>query len=258
LLQKAFRRLGRYVTEATRLHQVGGLALVVLTVIARILKRRFLFKDPRNLYKAPFWLRVPGTDYRVYRQVLLEKEYDIKPPSAPKTIIDAGANIGLSSIYFANRFPEASVIAVEPGESNFELLKKNCLPYPQIIPVQAALWDKDEELLLSDPGLGEWGLRVSKPEAKVTKSVPTPGITMNSIILMHGIEKVDILKIDIEGAEKEVFRDTESWLNKVDILIIELHERFRPGVLRSFYNGSNGFAHERILGENLVLSREKV
>jgi len=78
---------------------------------------------------------------------------------------------------------------------------------------------------------------------------------MDSVIDEYRLDKIDILKIDIEGAEKEVFADTSSWIEKVDAIIVELHEHMKSGCVRSFYNGSNGFEHEWRKGENVYLSR---
>ena len=72
---------------------------------------------------------------------------------------------------------------------------------------------------------------------------------------MRKVGYIDILKIDIEGAEKEVFSDTSAWIEKVDSIIIELHERMKPGCISSFYAGSRGFNKEWRQGENIYLSR---
>jgi hypothetical protein len=80
-------------------------------------------------------------------------------------------------------------------------------------------------------------------------------MTVDKIMQDYNLEKVDILKIDIEGAEKEVFTDTSSWIEKVNSIIIELHERMKAGCNRSFYCGSNGFDNEWKQGENVYLSR---
>ncbi len=82
------------------------------------------------------------------------------------------------------------------------------------------------------------------------------GITVDKIMKDFNLKKIDILKIDIEGAEKEVFQDTSFWIKKVNSIVIELHEDLKPGCSRSFYNGTNGFDDEWIQGYNLVcLSR---
>jgi hypothetical protein len=76
-------------------------------------------------------------------------------------------------------------------------------------------------------------------------------MTVDTIMKEQGIEYIDILKI----AEREVFKDTSSWIGKVDALIIELHERMKLGCNRSFYNGSIGFDDEWLQGSNVFLSR---
>jgi FkbM family methyltransferase len=191
--------------------------------------------------------------------VFIEQEYDFLVETQPKVIIDAGANIGLASIYFASKYPDAKIIAIEPEQSNFELLKENVAPYPHVVPIQAALWNKNEEINLIDPGSGKWGFmtEMKQPSKKIpSKTCHTVmGTTIDKIMQDYSLTKIDILKIDIEGAEKEVFSDTSSWIGKVDAVIIELHERFKPGCNRSFYRGSNGFDSEWSQGENMYLSR---
>jgi len=170
-------------------------------------------------------------------------------------IIDAGANIGLASIFFANKCPEAKIISIEPEAENFRLLTKNTAPYPNIVPVQAALWDKNETIHIVDPGHGFWGFVTRKACLSDRYLHSVEGLTIDKIMEEYRLASIDILKIDIQGAEKEVFRDTSSWIGKVRALIIELHEYNRPGCTRSFYNGSNGFDHEWHQGENIYLTR---
>ena len=207
----------------------------------------------------PFRLRIPSTDIPMYQQVFIDQEYDFLVKTQPKVIIDAGANIGLASIYFTNKYPDAKIIAIEPEQSNFELLKENIAPYPNIIPIQAALWHKNEEINLIDPGLGKVGFMTEKKNP--SKSLPgntcqiVEAITIDKIMKDYNLEKIDILKMDIEGAEREVFSDTSAWIEKVDSLIVELHERMKAGCNRSFYSGSKGFDHEWKQGENVYLSR---
>ena len=207
----------------------------------------------KNPCKHPFSLRVPSTDVRTYKQLFYYGEYEFSVDHPPTTIVDAGANIGLASLYFATMFPNAKIIALEPEKNNFELLKKNTRPYPNIIPIQAALWDKDEPLDLNDPGSGEWGFMTGKGGENVRHSVP--GLCVETLMKQFNLDHIDIFKIDIEGAEKEVFSQTQSWIDQVNALIIELHEDKKKGCMRSFYCGSNGFDLEWQRGENIYLSR---
>ncbi len=174
--------------------------------------------------------------------------------------MDAGANIGLSSIYFANKYPKARIIAIEPEISNYKLLEKNIMPYKNISALNVALWNKNERISLVDPGLGKWGFMTANEGQKndifeSNTCHKVQGLTIARIMSMNNLEQIDILKIDIEGAEKEVFTDSSHWIEKINILIIELHETMKTGCNRSFYNGSNGFNNEWIQGENIFLSR---
>ena len=235
---------------------IGGLLCAVRSKASR---SAGLFKVNRSDCRHPFLLRILSSDVPTYGQVFVDQEYKFSAAIQPEAIIDAGANIGLASIYFANKFPAAKIIAIEPEASNFALLKRNVAPYPQIVPVQAALWHCNEEIDLVDPGFGKWGFMTEKKGSAQNLRGSTchavTAMTVDKIMSDHDLTKVDILKIDIEGAEREVFSDTSSWIDKVNSVIIELHERMKAGCNRSFYCGSNGFDSEWQQGENVFLSR---
>jgi FkbM family methyltransferase len=205
----------------------------------------------------PFRLRLMTSDILTYKQVFVKLEYKLEPVKPPRTILDAGANIGLSSIYFANRFPEAKIFAVEPERSNFSLLEKNSTRYANIVPIHAALWNENADVEIIDPGYGKWGFQTHGVGRQSTGQVchKVRGVTVDKLMEDYGIDHIDILKMDIEGAEREVFRDVAKWIKKVGILVIELHERLNTGCNRSFYNATNDFDIEWQQGENVFLAR---
>jgi FkbM family methyltransferase len=236
-----------------------GLTGVINAIKNKLSNSKELLKVEVDGIKFPFFLRPHTSDFPTFDQVFIQKEYNFDTIIPPKTIIDAGANIGLAAIYFTNKYPDAKIIAIEPETSNFQLLKENVLPYPNVIPVHAALWNRNEEINLIDPGLGKWGFMTeSKNKADSLEHLPThpvQAMTIDKLMNDFNLQRIDIFKIDIEGAENEVFSDTTSWLERVDSIIIELHERMKTGCNRSFYNGSNGFTYEWAQGENIFLSR---
>lgn len=205
----------------------------------------------------PIFLQCRSTDITTFDKVFTKKEYDFDVVEPPSVIIDAGANVGLASVYFANRFPHARILSVEPEADNFGLLRKNVQPYPNVIPIHAALWHENTEIDLVDPGFGQWGFvtedRRESPAADARHRVKA--VTVDRLMQEAGVDRVSILKMDIEGAEREVFSSSTSWLPRVDAIIVELHDRRKPGCSRSFDNGSNGFAQEWLQGENVFLSR---
>jgi FkbM family methyltransferase len=238
---------------------IVGFRGLVSAIKGKITKSHSLVQVNRPYIKFPLYLRVPSTDAGVFDQIFITQEYNFDVKKTPKIIVDAGANIGLASIYFSNKFPDAKVIAIEPEESNMEILKRNIAPYENIIPVEGALWHENSRINLVDPGFGKWGFMTQEQnivEERYGDVVHTvQGITIDAIMKDQGIDHIDILKIDIEGAEREVFKDPSRWIDKVDILIVELHEHMKPGCNRSFYNSSNGFDNEWLQGENVYLTR---
>jgi hypothetical protein len=98
-----------------------------------------LFGYPKELvvrsaaFGSPVRLRVRTTDVFVYRDTI-QGQYGFDLPFQPRVILDAGANIGLTSVYFAKKYPHARIVAIEPEASNFDVLTRNVRPYPSIIP----------------------------------------------------------------------------------------------------------------------------
>ncbi len=178
----------------------------------------------------PISVRIPSTDVLLYRQIFEHHEYEVAVSRAPRVIIDAGANVGLVSVYFAHRFPKARIIAIEPEAHNFALLAANIADYPNVVPVKAALWHRNTVVDLFDPGLGPWGYTVGgREEGLGTWRQATEAVTLDRIMEIHGIDRIDLLKMDIEGAEREVLAQSAAWIDRVETLVVELHERKRAG-----------------------------
>jgi len=204
---------------------------------------------------SPIFLRVPSTDAAAYEQIFLQGEYDFEVARPPAVIVDAGANIGLASIYFAIRYPSALILAIECEKSNFEILKLNVKQYGNVIPIQAALWKSDGELRIVDPGLGKWGFMTAEKSVDDELAPKTRALTLKSIMRDHEISHIDILKVDIEGAELEVFGESLGWIDSIDTIIAELHDRLKPGCERVFANATADFAERWSQGENIFVSR---
>lgn len=190
----------------------------------------------------PLQFRLNSSDLPVLFSIFQSKEYEIDLVKPPRVIVDAGANVGYSAIYFAQRYPQANIYAVEPEPANFRLLQKNTSSYRNIIPIEAALWNSNGPVQLFDRGTGSWGFavldRLPLPE---TSRSEVNGITMESLMTKHSISYIDILKIDIEGSEKEVFENSHAWLARVGNIMAELHERIKPGCEAAFAEATADF-----------------
>jgi FkbM family methyltransferase len=249
----------KYYEAKTHLRIVGIIGLIK-AIRAYLTNTTVLHEVKRRECRSPFWLRLGTSDILTCRQVFINKEYEFGVSCEPAVILDAGANIGLASIYFANRYPNAKIISVEPEDTNFQLLEKNTAGYPNILPLKAALWHKNEKISLKDPGIGKWGYITESPESLAGTAGEfchmVDGKTVRSIMETYGLRQINIFKVDIEGSEKEVFSDSSDWIDQVQSIIVELHDRVKQGCSRSFYNGTNGFDDEWIQGENVYLSRD--
>lgn len=230
----------------------GGLSVYVQIKILR--------RPTINLpgYLHPIYYR-PGTaDLTTFREIFLREEYKLELPASltPKIIIDAGANIGFTSVFFSRHYPDATIYALEPELGNFELLQKNAEGNPRVTAIQAALWNENGTIEIADHGYGLRGFMVQKQSGK---NLTTQALTLQSIIQQYNIPSIDILKIDIEGSEKEVFSGDTSWLQITICLVIELHDRMKPGCSEAVYGAlSRHHFSKTIKGENLVFINQEI
>lgn len=215
------------------------------------------FRVHRSDLPHDLFLRVPSSDVRVYSQIFIRGEYDVEVSRPPDTIVDAGANIGLVSIYLASRFPAARILALEPERGNFALLCKNVERYPNVVPVYGALWDENAEVDLIDPGIGPWGFRTRRRGdfGTARRLDRVPGFTLDRLMRDYGLDHLDLLKMDIEGAEVEVLRDSAGWIDRVDAIVLELHEWARDGCDQSFRDATGGFPQRWQRGEGTFAAR---
>lgn len=213
------------------------------------------------------WLPLPGrneqillrrhtSDVAAFEQVFIDLEYDLQLGDlCPKLIIDGGANVGCASIFFASRFPQASIWAFEPERSNYNILERNCKRFDNITAMNAAIWSSDTQVEIQNPDDEKWAFRVREASANGQSRVQA--LSIPSILKMTGADRVDILKLDIEGAERDLFEgNVTQWIDRVGVIIVELHDWLRPGCsdALSRATGTPDWKRSR-MGENTVLIR---
>lgn len=203
--------------------------------------------------KTPIYLRGGTTDTTVFYQVFLAKSYEIKVESPIYNIIDCGANVGLASIFFKNKFPNAQVIAIEPETDNFRRLEKNMQSYSDVHCLNYGVWNNQAFLKINNDFDSEWAFTVQEVMSKDEADVEA--ISIKEIIHQYQLESIDILKIDIEGAEKALFSTNfEAWLKITKIIIIELHDSMAPGATKSFFTAINNYDYRMSRNnENLII-----
>ncbi len=170
-----------------------------------------------------------------------------------RRIIDAGANIGDETLRFRHAFPLATVVAIEPEASNLSILRLNFESDPNVTIVAGGLWPLTGRLRLvnqEDSGNESFQVAVAND---IDPSIDAYSVL--SILEKMNWHELDILKLDIEGAEKALFSEnTESWINRVSAIIIEVADHEAPGTLVSLIQAiSHRDFDASICGENLVL-----
>lgn len=202
-----------------------------------------------NLGKRSFRYRAGTSDGPVVQQIFVQRNYDVSRLSragdlrtfynrvlaagSVPLIIDAGANIGASTLYLADSWPEARVIAIEPDAANLELLCSNTSGLPHVTCLHAALAACPGEMLVVDPGIGHWGLRALPASQVLSGAIvrePVPALGMEDLLRQHAGPCAPFMcKIDIEGGERNLFSDQTGWIDSFPLLVIELHDWLFPG-----------------------------
>jgi FkbM family methyltransferase len=184
---------------------------------------RFLNVRPRFL-KHPVKLRARTSDPFVFRQIMIESEYLPLKDLRVATILDLGANIGLASAWFLNCFPDARVFAVEADADNCAACRDNLAAYGiRARVLHGAAWSRREMLTLHRKSSAADNF-VENAGDTAGEQMPVQGWDIANLIEMSGFAQIDLLKIDIEGAEEAIFRAKVSgWLPRVHNLCVELH-----------------------------------
>lgn len=212
---------------------------VVVSAYHRDLKRDIYFR--------------PGTsDVGILEQVFIREDYNYYFDIEPVLLIDAGAHCGFASIYLRNKFPEIKIIAIEPEPRNFSMLKKNMANVEGAVLINKALTDTPKKVELTNPD-------AKNPSFTFGQSkTGTMSVTINKIIEKYGSNySPRMLKLDIEGAEKDIFtHNPETWINEFDLIFTEPHDWIHHDTEKTIVEVAkrNNKKIEKI-GENIVLTK---
>ena len=159
-----------------------------------------------------------GSFLDTYHEIFEKQIYRFQPQRANPIIIDCGANMGLSVLFFSKYYPDAKIIAFEPEQKILDVLQENIRSYQlnQVDLHSTAVWDEKTTLhFFTDGGMG--GSVTNQYSQQVPVSIPTERLAD------FLDQRIDLLKMDIEGAEFRVLLDCEKKLHLVDHLFIEYH-----------------------------------
>jgi len=200
-------------------------------------------------FERPLWLRRGSSDLSVFETVFLDREFDFYKPGRPQLIIDGGANVGFSTAFFAQRFRDATVMAIEPSGENVRMLKTNCAGLNNVTVVEGGLWPVSCRLRIANPQDPAWSFRCEQAPDGAADAFPA--FSIEDMIARSGHQRCNLLKLDVEGAEEYLFVEPGKWLSLVDTLLIEVHG---PRALAAIENACPDSEWEKtVAGEKILL-----
>lgn len=164
-------------------------------------------------------------------------------------VIDCGANIGLSALYYAHHLPKARIVGVEPDASNVALARRNTVHLPLVEMIEAAVHDKPGTLEIANPDAAKFAFITREVEAGGGRgTIGVPAVTVDELMARYGTSRVLVVKVDIEGAEATLFRSNTGWLDATSLLTVETHDWLFPGqgTSRSLFKAMAGREFEVI------------
>lgn len=187
----------------------------------------------------PIYIRPGESDLEILWQVWIGRFFELQPKDVfdrvqrryeelllsgkVPIIIDAGANIGVSTVWFAHHYPKARIVAIEPDAASLALLRKNVAQRDCLV-LEAAIGATPGFASLSNSGdMLSWTVQTTRSPAGV------PIITVDEAAERSGGDQLFIVKIDIEGFEADLFESNLGWLDELTALFVEPHDWMFPG-----------------------------
>ncbi len=183
----------------------------------------------------------------LFEEIFLGGVYEFKTKLDDPKILDLGANIGLSGIYFKKRYPNCELTVVEPVLSNFRLMQMNLSSFNKINSVNGALCPdnfKHETVEIYSDIKNQWHSNASMIKGNLQLTERSPAIKPSDV----SFNKFDLIKIDIEGAEDFLFSIND--FGDVKEIIIEVHTKLIDIKTLIEHLSSNNFEPQRILKED--------
>ncbi len=187
------------------------------------------------------WEADNDADLAIIEEVFGRRVYDLPDTLAPEVVVDLGAHVGATVFFFAIRFPKARILAIEPDPVNFAKLRRNVGFIPQVTLVNTAVTEQDGTIPFYSAGqLDGWKSSSTRPATRWQRAIDVRSTRLDHLLAEAGIETVDLLKIDIEGAEYDVLKSFAG-LRSVRTIVGEVHPGLMTGSVPDFLDLLEGF-----------------
>ena len=170
-----------------------------------------------------------GSDAFIFSEVFDHRYYDFSLPFLPKTILDLGANVGFTAIFFARKYPSAKIACVEPMPNNIELLKNNLElneVEASVFPAAIAVEDGSIQMEVGQLDYGHKVASINYGKPLTGHTLEVEAISVPTLLKKLNWERISLLKVDIEGYESILLKECCEWLDFVDSICIECHEDY--------------------------------
>lgn len=228
-------------------------------------KRINAYKVPG--FQRPIYLRACVGDHATFWQCIVKNQYEfsmfpqamrlkeryedqVKSASTPPLIIDCGGNIGLSAIWFAQKFKKSTIFVIEPDEENLKVLNKNIESFSdRVVVLKGGIWSEPSYAKIANPEAGPASFQLElEKEGEHANSIRC--FTIGEVCDLANNSFPLIVKLDIEGSQKELFSKNITWVNQVDLITLELDDWLLPweGTSRNFFKCLSPLKFDYLLG----------
>jgi FkbM family methyltransferase len=267
----AYKKLPNYVRRFGAVHGIR-LLMQVERSRSNAAGRIRAYRRPGD--EVPVYLRDTVADHAIFWQCLVMCQYETSifphhqrlisayesmlARGETPLIIDCGANIGLATRWFGERFPEARIVAIEPDAGNMAMVERNTAHLQtRVTRLLGGVWPQAGWLRIQNPTSGSTAFRVERVDSEQPGSMRA--YTIQQILDMMQTSSPLIVKIDIEGAQDQLFRSNTDWVARSHLISLELDDWLLPwqGSSRSFFKCMSSVPFEYLLsGESIFCFRD--
>jgi len=193
---------------------------------------KFIKLKKEKIFQYDIWAFDYVNIQLLFEEIFYRNEYYFKAKNRNPVIIDCGANIGFSIIFFKWLYPNSTIYGFEPDKRTFELLKKNIIKskLKDVHLINAAVSSKSGNIdfFIDQEHPGNPAMSTRYGEKTKYKTI-VQSISLSSFIKKNNLQNIDFIKMDIEGSEKEVLEDLDKnkMFKRIDKLIIEYHHKIK-------------------------------
>ena len=194
----------------------------------------------------------------IFNEIFNDCCYNVTLSKPPMTILDLGANIGLATLFFHCKYPNAQIACLEPVPENFGLLDQNIQLNKvgaRVFHAAAAIEDGFVNMELGAESGHHKVANISEENASQNRIFRIPSLCISTVLSLLKWERVNLMKIDIEGYESILLTRNSDWLEKVDAICMEYHKECSGSELKKIAF-KRGFSCVRLKGNVWYLTRK--